>query len=63
MGIALESFVALAAFLFRARIRAAYRDIRVRLARLNSFLHERITLRKTLAVTMALAGVILVTLT
>ncbi|MEQ8330328.1 MAG: ABC transporter ATP-binding protein [Longimicrobiales bacterium] len=32
-----------AAFLFRARIRDAYRDIRVRLARLNAFLHERIT--------------------
>jgi ATP-binding cassette subfamily B protein len=36
-------FVAWAAFLFRARIREAYRDIRVRLARINSFLHERIT--------------------
>jgi ATP-binding cassette subfamily B protein len=35
--------VFLAAFLFRARIRAAYRDIRVRIARVNSFLHERIT--------------------
>ena len=35
--------VALAAFLFRARIREAYRDIRVRLARLNAFIHERIT--------------------
>lgn len=32
-----------AAFLFRAKIRAAYRDIRVRLARLNAFLHERFT--------------------
>jgi ATP-binding cassette subfamily B protein len=32
-----------AAFLFRARIREAYRDIRVRVARMNSFLHERIT--------------------
>ena len=32
-----------AAFLFRARIRAAYRDIRVRIARVNAFLHERIT--------------------
>jgi ATP-binding cassette, subfamily B, multidrug efflux pump len=32
-----------AAFLFRARIREAYRDIRVRLARLNAFIHERIT--------------------
>jgi ATP-binding cassette subfamily B protein len=36
-------FVAWAAFLFRARIRDAYRDIRVRLARINAFLHERIT--------------------
>ncbi len=36
-------FVAWAAFLFRARIREAYRDIRVRLARINSFLHERFT--------------------
>ena len=32
-----------AAFLFRARIRTAYRDVRVRVARMNSFLHERIT--------------------
>jgi ATP-binding cassette, subfamily B, multidrug efflux pump len=36
-------FVAWAAFLFRKKIRHAYRDIRVRLARINSFLHERIT--------------------
>jgi ATP-binding cassette subfamily B protein len=35
--------VFLVAFLFRARIRDAYRDIRVRLARINAFLHERIT--------------------
>jgi ATP-binding cassette subfamily B protein len=35
--------VAWAAFLFRARIREAYRDIRVRLARINAFLHERFT--------------------
>jgi ABC-type multidrug transport system fused ATPase/permease subunit len=32
-----------AAFLFRARIREAYREIRIRVARMNSFLHERIT--------------------
>jgi len=32
-----------AAFLFRARIRTAYRDIRVRIARVNAFLHEHIT--------------------
>ncbi len=31
------------ASVFRSRIRAAYRDIRVRLARINSFLQERIT--------------------
>jgi ATP-binding cassette subfamily B protein len=36
-------FVAWAAFVFRARIRDAYRDIRVRLARINAFLHERVT--------------------
>jgi len=35
--------VFVAAFVFRARIRAAYRDIRVRLARLNAYLHERLT--------------------
>ncbi len=35
--------VFIAAFVFRARIRTAYRDIRVRLARLNAFLHERFT--------------------
>jgi ATP-binding cassette subfamily B protein len=36
-------FVVLTAFLFRARLRTAYRDIRVRLARINAYLHERIT--------------------
>ncbi len=36
-------FVVAAAFLFRSRIRTAYREIRVRLARLNAFLQERIT--------------------
>jgi ATP-binding cassette subfamily B multidrug efflux pump len=36
-------FVAWAAFLFRSRIRRAYRDIRVRLARINAFLQERLT--------------------
>ncbi|MEE8146533.1 MAG: ABC transporter transmembrane domain-containing protein, partial [Longimicrobiales bacterium] len=36
-------FVALTAFAFRAKVRAAYRDIRVRLARINAYLHERIT--------------------
>jgi ATP-binding cassette subfamily B multidrug efflux pump len=36
-------FVLWTAFVFRARIREAYREIRLRVARLNSFLHERIT--------------------
>ena len=36
-------FVFVAAFLFRARIREVYRNIRVRLARINAYLHERIT--------------------
>jgi ATP-binding cassette, subfamily B, multidrug efflux pump len=35
--------VILVAFVFRARVREAYREIRVRLARINSFLQERIT--------------------
>lgn len=36
-------FVAWTAFVFRAKVREAYRDIRVRIARINSFLHERFT--------------------
>lgn len=36
-------FVVWAAFVFRTRIRRAYREIRVRLARLNAFLQERFT--------------------
>ena len=36
-------FVVVTAFLFRAKVRSAYRDIRVRLARINAYLHERIT--------------------
>ena len=36
-------FVAWAAFVFRSRIRSAYRDIRHRLARMNAFLQERFT--------------------
>ena len=36
-------FVMLTAFLFRAKLRNAYRDIRVRLARINAYLHECIT--------------------
>jgi ATP-binding cassette, subfamily B, multidrug efflux pump len=35
--------VVMVAFVFRARIRDAYRDIRTRLARINAFLQERIT--------------------
>jgi ATP-binding cassette subfamily B protein len=36
-------FVAWGAALFRSRIRSAYRDIRVRVARMNAFFHERLT--------------------
>jgi ATP-binding cassette subfamily B multidrug efflux pump len=36
-------FVFFTAFLFRAKIRGVYRDVRVRLARVNSFIHEHIT--------------------
>tara|TARA_B100001123_G_scaffold146144_1_gene169495 strand:- start:655 stop:2334 length:1680 start_codon:yes stop_codon:yes gene_type:complete len=36
-------FVFIAAFLFRAKVREVYRDIRLRLARINAYLHERIT--------------------
>jgi ATP-binding cassette, subfamily B, multidrug efflux pump len=36
-------FVFFAAFLFRAKVRSAYRDIRVRIARINAFLQEHIT--------------------
>jgi ATP-binding cassette subfamily B multidrug efflux pump len=36
-------FVFFTAFLFRAKIRTVYRDVRIRLARVNSFLHEHIT--------------------
>lgn len=36
-------FVALTVAAFRRRIREAFRDIRTRLARINAFLHERIT--------------------
>ena len=35
--------IALVAFVFRARIRDAYREIRVRLARINAFLQERLS--------------------
>ena len=40
---AVMPLVFLAAGLFRSRIRDAYRDIRVRLARINAFLQERIS--------------------
>jgi len=43
VAFAVMPFVILVAFLFRAKVRAAYRDIRVRLARINAFLQERIT--------------------
>jgi ATP-binding cassette, subfamily B, multidrug efflux pump len=36
-------FVFFSAFLFRAKVRSAYRDIRVRIARINAFLQEHIT--------------------
>lgn len=35
--------VAIAAYVFRRKVRTAYRDIRLRLARINAFLQERIT--------------------
>jgi ATP-binding cassette subfamily B protein len=41
--LAVMPFVVLTAAAFRARIRDAYRDIRVRLARINAFLQEHIT--------------------
>ncbi|MDZ7778356.1 MAG: ABC transporter ATP-binding protein [Gemmatimonadota bacterium] len=43
VSFAVLPLVFIAAFVFRARVRDAYRDIRVRLARLNAFIHERIT--------------------
>jgi ATP-binding cassette subfamily B multidrug efflux pump len=36
-------FVAWGAAMFRSRIRTAYRDIRIRVARMNAFFHERLT--------------------
>lgn len=41
--LAVMPLVFLAALVFRSRIRSAYRDIRVRLARINAFVQERIT--------------------
>lgn len=43
VAFAVMPFVVGVAFLFRAKVRQAYRDIRVRLARINAFLQERIT--------------------
>ncbi|MFP4624869.1 MAG: ABC transporter ATP-binding protein [Gemmatimonadota bacterium] len=43
VAFAVMPFVVLVAFVFRSRIRQAYRDVRVRLARINAFLQERIT--------------------
>lgn len=41
--LAVIPLVLIAAFFFRGRIREAFREIRVRLARINSYLQERIT--------------------
>jgi ATP-binding cassette subfamily B protein len=43
VSFAVIPFVGWAAVFFRSRIRDAYRDIRIRTARMNAFLHERIT--------------------
>jgi ATP-binding cassette subfamily B protein len=43
VSFAVLPLVAVAVFVFRAKIRDAYRDIRLWLARINAFLHERIT--------------------
>jgi ATP-binding cassette subfamily B multidrug efflux pump len=43
VALAVMPFVFLVALVFRARIRDAFRDIRVRLARLNAFLQEHIS--------------------
>ena len=43
VSFAVLPLVFLTAFVFRAKVREAYRDIRVRLARVNAFLHEHIT--------------------
>jgi ATP-binding cassette subfamily B multidrug efflux pump len=43
VAFAVLPFVVLVAFLFRFKVREAYRDIRVRLARINAFLQERLT--------------------
>ncbi len=43
VAFAVMPLVFLVAFLFRKKVRDAYRDIRIRLARINSYLQERIT--------------------
>jgi ATP-binding cassette, subfamily B, multidrug efflux pump len=43
VGYAVIPFVILVSHLFRKHVRETYRDIRVRLARINAFLQERIT--------------------
>jgi ATP-binding cassette, subfamily B, multidrug efflux pump len=43
VAFAVMPFVILVAGVFRAKVREAYRDIRIRLARINAFLQERIT--------------------
>jgi ATP-binding cassette, subfamily B, multidrug efflux pump len=43
MAFVVMPFVTLVAFMFRAYVRDAYRDIRVRLARINAFMQERLT--------------------
>jgi ATP-binding cassette subfamily B multidrug efflux pump len=40
---AVVPFIFLTSWVFRARVRDSYRDIRVRLARINAFLQERLT--------------------
>jgi ATP-binding cassette, subfamily B, multidrug efflux pump len=43
VALAVMPFVIIVAFVFRSRVREAYREIRVRIARINAFLQERIT--------------------
>ena len=43
LTLAVLPFVFLVAFVFRARIQDAYRETRIKLARINAYLHERIT--------------------
>jgi ATP-binding cassette, subfamily B, multidrug efflux pump len=43
VALAVMPFVIMVAFVFRSKVREAYRDIRVRIARINAFLQERIT--------------------